>query len=195
MCTLEKNGIKSIWHKINGIKSGPLLYIIIWPSQQFCYLPGTRYVSPGIHNVSAEECSPYFPEAAPSVAYRADIPGVRYQVSGNWEGSRWLHHTRRAIIVGSLVDSVFGWCCKGRRGVYTRGHGLLLILVVAVAFLRWHNIWLKIAVLGNSRCEAGCPQRNTRFWARNIFRLARRIFLLRPFFSAETIFVLGACFF
>ena len=27
LCSLEKTGIKSIWHKINGIKSGPLLIL------------------------------------------------------------------------------------------------------------------------------------------------------------------------
>ena len=36
--------------------------------------------------------------------------------------------------------------------------------------LRGRNIWVKIAVLRNSRREAGCAQRNTRFWGRNIFR-------------------------
>ena len=36
--------------------------------------------------------------------------------------------------------------------------------------LRGRNIWVKIAVLRNSRREAGCAQRNTRFRARNSFR-------------------------
>ena len=28
MCSLEKTGIKSVWYKINGITSGPLLYSV-----------------------------------------------------------------------------------------------------------------------------------------------------------------------
>ena len=33
MCSLEKTDIKSIWHKINGIKSGPLLLVVpFWGS-------------------------------------------------------------------------------------------------------------------------------------------------------------------
>ena len=52
-----------------------------------------------------------------------------------------------------------------------------------VALSRGRNIWVKIAVLRNSRREAGCAQRNTRFWASNIFRRSRNS-LLRVFFSS-----------
>ena len=62
-----------------------------------------------------------------------------------------------------------------------------LISCCAVALLRWRNIWVKIAVLRNSRREDGCTQRNTRFWARTIFR-RRCFFLLRPFYSPEASF-------
>ena len=46
------------------------------------------------------------------------------------------------------------WCIPGHQ--------------LVVALLRGRNIWVKIAVLCISRLEAGCAQRNTRFWARNI---------------------------
>ena len=45
----------------------------------------------------------------------------------------------------------------------------------AVALLRWRNIWVKIAVLRNSRREAACEQRNTRFWVRNIFAAGEKM--------------------
>ena len=32
MCSMKKNGIKSSWHKMNGIKSGPLLYYALMPN-------------------------------------------------------------------------------------------------------------------------------------------------------------------
>ena len=36
---------------------------------------------------------------------------------------------------------------------------------MADALLRGRNIWVKMAVLRNSRREAGWAQRNKRFWA------------------------------
>ena len=54
---------------------------------------------------------------------------------------------------------------------------------LAVALLRWRNFWVKIAVLRNSRREAGCAQRNARFWARNMFRRQAIKKMLREFFS------------
>ena len=53
---------------------------------------------------------------------------------------------------------------------------------LAVALLRWRNFWVKIAVLRNSRREAGCAQRNARFWARNIFHRGRFFFCCGLFF-------------
>lgn len=52
--------------------------------------------------------------------------------------------------------------------IFTVG-GRALISCCAVAKLRWRNIWINISVLRNCRREAGCAQRDTRCWARNIF--------------------------
>ena len=59
-----------------------------------------------------------------------------------------------------------------------------LISCCAVALLRWRNIWVKIAVLCNSRREAGCAQRSTRILAHNILR-PRRFFFVAAFFSSR----------
>ena len=58
----------------------------------------------------------------------------------------------------------------------TAGHYL------PVALLSGRNIWVKVAVWRNSRREAGCAQRKTRLWARNI-SCRRRKKLLRAFSS------------
>ena len=53
---------------------------------------------------------------------------------------------------------------------------------LAVALFCARNMWVKIAVSRNSRCEAGCAQPSPRFGARHIFR-RRRKKILRVFFS------------
>ena len=65
---------------------------------------------------------------------------------------------------------------------------------LAVALLRWRNFWVKIAVLRNSRREAGCAQRNARFWARNIFHRGRFFFVAAFFFAVGGNKNLGVCF-
>ena len=56
----------------------------------------------------------------------------------------------------------------GNQHCLRAGHSLL------VSLLRGRNFWFKLAVLRDSRREAGCAQRNQRFLARNIFRCSRK---------------------
>ena len=63
------------------------------------------------------------------------------------------------------------------------GASRVLLLQGISQLSRGRNIWVKIPVLRNSRREAGCAQRNARFWARNMFRRQAIKKMLREFFS------------
>ena len=99
----------------------------------------------------------------------------------------WSKHGVISCAPHTSFDEIKDGIVKSGRGELARGTDPPLVysraLISCCAVARAKHLGQK-TVLRNSCREAGCAQRNMRFWARNIFR-RRRFLLVRRFFAAS----------